>query len=237
MKNLKLSILTLGMLLLSSGCGSSNNDQGAGFTLLQFNFIDEQNVVQCDQGITQTLLNVSSIGAGALTGDVIGIDFVNNLVGQTIRIERANIEYFVAGTDVKIPNGTSAIGQVLPPRTNTGTSLPEQDSTTPDCASFYIVPPAITAWIDQNRNLLPEMPFVMEARVTGVGVTSAGRVLESNPLNINITVVSDVIIPGTPPPDGLTPPGGAEGGAGSGSGALESGVDTGTSTSSDGLLQ
>lgn len=196
------------------GCGSASNDQGTSFVFSGFVFINRTSgQVECDRFTHGTDVSIDRTEGGTLTIDqYLGAKFQNNMSSQFIRIERMVMDYYIPGASQQPPSTTWPMGNVIPPAATPSagenrSSLPENDNfEAPDCAYFAVMPPSILSWIDQNRDLLPEMPFTVEARVKALGVTSSGQVIYSNELSAYVNIATEATIPGTTPPDGEFPP-------------------------------
>ena len=231
--------LTVGLLF---GCGSANNDQGVSFILSQFSFINRTSgQVECDRFTHGTDVSLDGFEGNTLTiNQYLGAKFENNMSSQFIRVERMIMDYYIPGASEQPPSTTWPMGQVIPPAANpsggnNNSSLPENDNiVAPDCAYFAVMPPSVLSWIDQNRDLLPELPFTVEARVKALGVTSSGQVLYSNELSAYVNIATEATIPGTEPPDGTTPPDSAAGGTTAGSSSADTSPDSSESSASTG---
>ena len=214
-----LSIVSVAILALSlSSCGSANpNDQGMAFTLIGFSDSgSEVNLV----GVTAVLSTDTETEASA-PGVLVAAVVQNNLVNQGIRTDRALISYYVEGASSQPPSTTQAFPGVLGPSvsdsggdtggggsgstssTGGGGTTVTVDGSLPAGwenienkfgAQFYVVPPDIMAWLNLNRNVLPELPFQMTCYVTITGVSTAGDRMETNSLPFRVTFKADQII-------------------------------------------
>jgi len=205
------------------GCGTAtNNDQGVSVTLLGYFSPDSDGL--CTATDPKPLSGaISPISDSAVTeptaraGEVSGCAGVlNNLSGQFIRTQRIYMDYFIPGASVQPPSTSFPMGAVVGPATGTtttgstsnsgGSSLPP--SFTGDngpgnfvVADVAVVPVEVMAWINLNRNSLPELPFTMTVTSHVRGVTSAGDVVETNDVDFAVTLTPDNIIA---PTDGTT---------------------------------
>jgi hypothetical protein len=213
------------------GCGSSaSNDQGVAFTFMGwFAEIDEDGnllplVVECDDLPPQISDFTVSLGyafgefgyssGGWPDGELsLWAGALNNLQGQTIRVDKMNLSYNIPGAINQPPDTAAALGVILGPppalpATNgpqipDNSSLPIDPNTTPLCNQNYdftpLLPTAIKEWLSFHRDEIPEAPFRIVVTAQLSGVTSAGDRLYSNEISFGITVTPDnPILPGVP---------------------------------------
>lgn len=205
-------------------CGSSNNDQGVSFSQIgYFSSFDRTDPTEpgelCDTGLAGGLVVISS-------GDGVEVPlsltpvffnraqtlFQNNLVGQTIRLQGISLEYFIPGAKTQPPSSFVATSGIMGPVSldisgGGTTSLPPNNigsgagtgTGNPNliCTEFIMIPESILQWMSLNRDQLPELPYEVVLTTTGVGVTSAGDSLQTNPLTLPIYVTEDNVIPPT----------------------------------------
>ncbi len=200
--------VVLAIVALLQGCGSSsstNNDQGVSFTLLGF-FSNSATASggACNGGSGNLLTTVNSpisssdetVTSESAVNVQVGVQ--NNLAGQTVRVDRALIQYFVPGSDVQPPATTVGVSGTLGPTSVTGvtTSLPGSLSTLCNARNLDIsvVPPAIREFINFNRDSFPETPFNMEVTVEMSGQSSAGDRLVSNQQTLVVRFTTDTVI-------------------------------------------
>ena len=215
----KLKTLSALMLVLGiNGCGGggANNDAGMSFTLNGFNAA-ENNACSLTTFVSAISMPISGGGSAEQTGAVGAFscfNVQNNLVTQSVRVDRAMIRYFIPGASTQPPSTVTAAGVVLG-AANGATSLPNGNGSQPGTkpggtlpsggtgggtggttapratAGFAVVPAAVAEWISSRRSELPEPPFDMVASVTVSGITSAGNRIETNELPLNIVVTED----------------------------------------------
>ena len=212
--SLRTAILGLGLSGLVFGlvgCGSANNDQGMSFTLLGF-FASTDG----EEGDAGQILQLSSDSeAGSASGGATTfVGLQNNLVGQGVRTQRAFLSFYVEGSQIQPPDTTQALATVLGPvaaSDDTDSNTSSVASTLPDGWSSianqkyvetYIVPPDIMAWLNLNRNDLPELPFTMTVHMYVTGLTTSGDRLDTNPVDYFVQFVADNVI--TPTDGGST---------------------------------
>jgi hypothetical protein len=215
-------LVLAGIVLAIGGCGSaSNNDQGMSFTLIGFS---KSGGSGDDSGQILPLgTDQESSGTPSVQGALTFYGVQNNLSNQGVRVDRAFLDFYVDGATMQPPQTTVPMGFVLGPvaSTTAGGSLPPSWSTIANVKWYqqFVVPPDVMAWLNLNRNSLPELPFQMTVHVRVTGVTTAGDRLETNTLDYPVDFVPDQIIP----PTGGT----GDGGAGS-TGAVEGGETSST---------
>lgn len=220
-------IISAGVAMGLTACGSSSNDQGVALTLL--GFFAEAGDADGDlpTGLTGMTVPLGTTGAsegfatlgGAATAFV-GVQ--NNLSGQFVQLERMFVRYAISGSGMQPPSTSLPMGTVVGPAgvaegeegAGASSNLPDPLQTGLGPRTFYevfILPPDVREWLNFNRNQLPEPPFNLIATVEVQGTTSAGDTLISNPVDLIIQIIPDNLIP----PQGGSG-GGADGGAGDG---------------------
>lgn len=187
------------------GCGSaSNNDQGTSF--LAFGFFQDStgatgqtgSIVPLSadiSGITVALPNEVELAAdGLYVTTSIGLE--NRMDTQFIRVVRIDCDYSVPGAEVAIPSDSFAYSTVLGPvATDTGTGGTDGGTggTTSlgnrSFSEFFIVTADLYAFLNVNRERMPQLPFRMVASCSATGITQAGDVLTTNPLNYTVQFV------------------------------------------------
>lgn len=228
----KLIIGTLAALMIFvNGCGdATRNDQG-----VTFSFLGWFSSASAGSAITGVATNLSSVGqeSAASNGGVVtafaGVQ--NNLLGQFIRVERVFHSYYIPGARIQPPStSVSFSGLAGSAGANDNSTLP---ATSGGSAQLFgqvaILPASIREFITLNRNLMPEAPFVMIVTSYATGVTSSGKTMETNEVEIDVTFTPDLIV--TPSGGGSAGGDGSSTGSGgstdSGSGDTDSG-DAGT---------
>lgn len=193
-------------LVVLPGCGSGGrNDQGVSFTL--FGFFEAGSSGACDQGLSGAVVPLSAGDSPEALGSIqeveVQLGLQNNLLGQTIRVDRAFMDYRIAGASVAVPSSSFGVGGVLSPIDGNGSTLPESlvgSTNVPNfiCSDVPIVPAQVVEFINFNRASLPEPPYQMNVRVRVTGETSSGSRLETNNLDFTVDVTPDNIIAPTP---------------------------------------
>ncbi|MBN8550140.1 MAG: hypothetical protein J0M12_12555 [Deltaproteobacteria bacterium] len=201
-------------------CGSSsNNNQGVSFTLLgYFASAGETDstgeTTTLPPGLTGLSITISdtdneappsptNFGGGTILAYV---GTQNNIVTEFIRVDQSFIQYIVPGASAQPPSTNYALALTLGPGQSSSltpptSSLPGSFDGYPNIgyAQIPIISSDIRAWLNLNRGLLPEMPFIMTVKTVLSGVTSAGDRLYTNDADIFVQVNSDTIIAPTTP--------------------------------------
>lgn len=201
------------MVVIGSGCGGTNssNSQGVSFTLLGFfSELPESGSTDLPTGqLGQTVPlsaenpETQSNNSSGAVETVFGIQ--NNLSGQFIRADRMDLSYYIEGATRQPPDTIMAITKFLGPSSSSSDDAATVDSassTLPDFGKilnlgfgfFPIVPPEVTAWLNFNRGILPELPFTMVVTAKAEGVTSAGVRQITNPALFFVIYTADNVI-------------------------------------------
>lgn len=211
--------LLASLILGGIGCGdSTKNNQGTSFTFLGwFIEIDDEII-----GVSTTAMPISGQTTGSDTTEssfpatfaspFLLAGLTNNLVGQTIRVERIFHDYFVPGAAVNLPSSSSALPTTLiaasdgdpeSPSSLPGNLDPDATDITENAddaignivfAGTPLVPASVREFLVLNRNQFPEPPFILVVTSYVSGVTSAGHRLDSNRVEFEILVEPDVLI-------------------------------------------
>lgn len=207
----KILITLLAASTLVAGCGGgSNNDQGVSFSLIGFNSVDDQNACEADQFVSENRTNISF---GDTTENLASANFTplaqcmtvrNNMSSQGIRVDRAILNYNVAGSSLQPPRTTVATSKLLGV-SESGYETPPDSSLPPGFAGIapesliapIIIPPSIFEYLNLNRNSFPDLPYILETCVTLSGVTTSGQRINTNEACIPVTVAEDNVIPPT----------------------------------------
>ena len=191
---------------LSCG-GTSSNDQGTSFRAIgYFTFCDpDEPDVDALCGLSRAGASLFADAGGTLFGIGDGkqlggtfIGFTNDLLTQFIRLDRIECSYDIQGASIGIPNDSASISTILGPRCDSITAAgecvepPEVEGaiSNPEAriqaVEFQVVSPDLFAYLNVNQSSLPPLPFRMTASCRGVGISQAGDVYESNPVNLPI---------------------------------------------------
>jgi hypothetical protein len=170
-------------------CGSStNNDQGTSFTALGYTSDGTG-----DAGFIGTPLPAFtdvpfSGGSDSLlfypNGLAPFIALQNNLTQQHILVKRVDCAYSIPGSTVSIPDNSTVVAGYL---AATGGG----EGTSTEYLQFPALSAEIVQFINVNQNNIPELPVDLNMTCTAVGVSQAGDVLETNPVNM-IIVLYDI---------------------------------------------
>ena len=209
------AVLALGLAL--NGCGSSPNDQGVSFSLLGFGELTTDAATGrtvCSSATFTNLVDVALSDIIEGNGVIVGCPVIqNNMTNVTVRSERVNLSFFIAGATDQPPSSSTAATIVLGPvqnvaDPNTGNPTNPTNPTNPGTqpvngqnaiqsrgtVPVNLVPQATRAWLSENRASLPNPPFSMDITVTVSGITSAGDQLVSNQALIQANVTNDLPI-------------------------------------------
>lgn len=197
--------LLAGVGLTNCGGTGPSNDQGTSFLALGFFIYNDSNEL-VPIGAVDSTLNAESPAlsvAGVLVDgkrERVLIGTENRLSTQFIRQTRTDCRYEVPGSNLSIPNISTVQGQVLSPAVFDDSAKvpriaqPNEDTTVADGgrAQFWfslvnILPTDLFSFLNNSGNSLPQLPFLMNVTCTSVGVTQAGRVLETNSVSIPVT--------------------------------------------------
>lgn len=183
-------------LLGGYGCGSSsNNDQGTSF--LALGFFDSTGA-NGENGAFLPLFTDISAQGGALSGfdgltRVAFIGLQNRLATQFIRVVRVDCSYDVQGSSLTIPDDSFNFSTVL------GGSDGGDGVANTSFSGFEIISPDIYSYLNNNQNSLPQLPFRMTVTCSATGITQAGDVLTTNPVQYFIQFLDiEECCPGTP---------------------------------------
>ena len=189
--------------LLALGCGSSTrNDQGVSFTFFGW-FADIEGTAGAES-VAMPIGGVNPETAGFENDVVLYAGLQNNLTGQFIRVERLFHTFYVPGSTISIPDTSVSVPGVISPSSlassDSNSSLPAGASQFGEnggnviFAGALLVPRSVREFISLNRNNFPEPPFVMIVTSYASGVTSAGKRMDSNEVEIEVVVEPEVII-------------------------------------------
>lgn len=190
--------------LVSCG-GASNNDQGVSFLATGYfkRPVGGGELTPSSGSVANLFSDTSATGSDGLFVEI-SMGIQNNLTKQFIRVVRIDCDYDVAGSFIKIPSESfpeSAVLVSATPPTTTSTSTTAGETTTITSTSsdftsssqiaFLVLTPDLYSFINNNKASFPELPFRMTAVCSATGVTQAGDVMTTNPLNYFIQFVED----------------------------------------------
>ena len=185
-----------------------------------------------EPGSTLTDTNLTGIDASSGLVAIVGLQ--NNIYAQAFRGDRLLLNYFIPGASVQPPSttvplalfagpgraGTSTTGGTTDPtnggRNPVASSLPPTFSNLCNrvYAQTYVIPASIREWLNFNRDVLPEPPFLMEVTARISGISTAGDRFETQPETIPITLIPEVIVTPTEGTDTGVPAGVTDGTSG-----------------------
>ncbi len=198
---LKAVVLAALCFLAIQSCGSTRNDQGVSFTAFGWFQIEEDD----DGRLTLNEdVRVSGTALVRTTGQSfpVGLGLMNNMTGQAIRQERVYWDFYIEGAALQPPSTTMVLSGYLAPgpsadpadeeaEAGTGSSLPPGLNTGENMV-FWILNPisfATAEWLQTHRASLPDAPFMMTATARASGVTTAGKRVDSNSLDLAVQVL------------------------------------------------
>lgn len=190
-----------------AGCGSTgpSNNQGTSYLALGFftNVDNELVPIGAINSVLNTenpVLRLSGDPVDGISTDGVLIGTENRLSTQFIRQTRVDCTYEVPGSSIQIPGTSTPGGQVLSPAVfDDADNVPRIPQPNPDATveetgrgQFWfsyvnIIPTDIYAFLNNNANSLPQLPYFMNISCTAIGVTQAGDILETNPVGIFVT--------------------------------------------------
>jgi hypothetical protein len=133
---------------------------------------------------------------------LISIGSVNRLRDQFIRRTKIDCRYEIPGAspDLQIPTDSFPASSVSGPAfespaddgaggsTVPGTGLPESDGSV-GRTEFPVIGTGVYAYIVNNQNLLPQLPFTLNATCSVTGVTQSGDTLTTNEVTLGVIFV------------------------------------------------
>ena len=196
------------IILACGGNGAANNDQGVAVTFLGiYGSVPTPNqggAGNTQQGCVQipVPLAITSLVLGdssARTTAAVGVQ--NNLSGQFFRADRIFLDYFIPGAALQPPStnllvtvfagpaeaGGQAGGVVATPVSSLPPTFNRNCNTA--FALTSIVPAVITEWLNVNSASLPAAPYILEVTARITGISSSGKVYETNPVFLPIDVL------------------------------------------------
>ncbi len=190
------------------GCGDSvRNEQGVTFTFLGWYAVldDEGNIDPNSDGdpqlFTGLYYRLDSTQEGHL---VMQAGLQNNLFGEAIRLQRIHMDYELIGGTLPIPSTDIVAAAFLGPIQDNSSDSFGQGSTLPDSLigdgegedfspKIYYGAPILSTdlrnFLSLNRDSIPQRPTSLVVRSKALGVTTAGRQMETNELEFVITLL------------------------------------------------
>jgi len=197
-----LAALCLALAGCGGGGGSGSNDNGVSFSFLGiFQEVQEQVSPAADTlptidnhpGDTGRVVDLSQIpdgipndvnGDGDADGGFIGME--NHLDVQSINVEAVEVKIVIAGAVIN-PVATDTVPMSI--RLGPALVPADQQATNEAFAQTLFVQPQIIAFLNQNPNLLPPKPFIMNVVMMLRGTSDSGDHFESNEFTYGVTVV------------------------------------------------
>jgi hypothetical protein len=204
-------VLILG--LGAAGCGDDENNQGISFRAVGI-FQGEQQQDQCQVPTTENQIVDTGIVV-PLDGEVLGLgdqltggypssnaalsfcrgflQLENDLINQSVVVERFDFEYEVPGSHVAIPANSAPAGYRINPANADPDTNPNsfgQVNTIFVQLDGQLVPSTLVLFLRQNQPSLPALPYVMIVHVTARGRTDSGEVLVTNEVRYTVEFTS-----------------------------------------------
>ncbi|HMO18018.1 MAG TPA: hypothetical protein PKA63_11805 [Oligoflexia bacterium] len=182
----------LSILTISCGSSGTNNDQGT--SLLAYGFF----VLVNDQPVPSSFATVSLFSDLPVDGiegrqlvRLIGVE--NRMTRQFVRLLRADCSYNIAGSFIRIPNDSITLSRVLGPAPDPNNPQPNpggggaggdiDPGANVFLSNIALMSPDLFSFLNNNRNLLPELPFRMSITCAVTGVTQSGTTMKTNDVN------------------------------------------------------
>lgn len=208
-------LVVVAIIPLIAACGgASRNDQGASFSALNWVMCDD--MTEFLSGQAGCILSGDTLLVGGVMADInsisryealngIGIKVQNNLTGQTMRVQRVYLEYYIPGANVQPPATSVSAAAFL--RANCaeedGAGDEDLDYTDPHSTipaplcggdggnqgvlGFNPVTEDVREFITMNMDSMPALPFTMIVTAYAQGVSSSGNTYETNSLDLDVT--------------------------------------------------
>ena len=192
-------VLVVGLVLHGCG-GEGGNDNGTSFRAVGV-FQGEIQEDQCqvpvaDDAIADQSIRLQLDSPLVDNGYPSGFFFCrayiwleNNLSKQAIVVDRLDFDYEIPGARISIPSNSSSIGA----RINPVDTDPDTSPSPFGPPNVYIgqpaaqmVPASLILFLRQNRQVLPQLPYVMIIHITAHSRTDAGEQLTSNEIRYTV---------------------------------------------------
>lgn len=195
--------LVAALMACGGGGGDGSNDQGIVFRGVGFvrGEADLNEQIRCEVPTVQDAIIDSAWvvdlnrtryfpDPNSLVNNPCGgyIALENNLSTQAINVQQIVITYDVPGAAIVPPETTIFTGI----RINSASSTEETASGQPNLVYAQLIgqmlPETIVAWLNQNINVLPSVPFQMIAQFEAYGQSDNGTRYVANPIDYQFTI-------------------------------------------------
>lgn len=192
-------VLVIGLILHGCG-GGGGNDNGISFRAVGM-FQGKVQEDQCQVPVADSAIADQSVvlrldsqlvDGGYPSGAFLCRAYLwleNDLEKQAMTVNRLDFEYEIPGARIGIPANSSSVGI----RLNPVDTDPEKSPSPFGPPNVYIgqpdaqmVPASLILFLRQNRQVLPQLPYVMLIHITAQGRTDAGENLTSNEISYTV---------------------------------------------------
>lgn len=177
----------LSVLAVSCGSGGSRNDQGSSFLAFGY-FADTTGEVGETGAILPMFTDFSVSGSDGLQR-ITYMGLRNLMTRQFVRVVRVDCDYQVEGSFIKLPSDSFGFSTVLGPVPDAATGGEGEPIAQIAYSGFQVLSPDLYSFLNNNRSLLPELPYRMVATCAATGVTQSGTTMTTNSLNYFIQFV------------------------------------------------
>ncbi len=199
-------VVGLATALVVAGCGGSggNNDQGIVFRAVgTFRGLEsiELGRITCTEPTVQNAIidTAFTLDIGTVIdfpnrfdpfADPCGgyIALENNLEFVSINVQEIVIRYEVPGAAIQVPDHSVTFGQRIQPASSDQQTTSGQPNLIFAELVGQIVPRNIIVFLNQNVNLLPSTPYLMNAFITARGQSDTGETYETNEIGYTFTI-------------------------------------------------
>ena len=200
------AVLCLVAALGVAGCGGSggNNDQGIVFravgTFRGLESIELGRITCTEPTVQNAIIDQSfTLDIGVVESfpdrndpfaDPCGgyIALENNLESLAINVQEIVIRYEVPGAAIQVPDNSISFGQrILPASSDQQTTSGQANLIFAELVG-QLVPANIIVFLNQNVNLLPATPYLMNAFITARGQSDTGENYETNEIGYTFTI-------------------------------------------------
>jgi len=177
----------LSIFAVSCGSGGSRNDQGSSF--LAFGYFADTTGTVGETGAILPMFTDFSVGGSDGLQRITYMGLRNLMTRQFIRVVRVDCDYQVEGSFIKLPSDSFGFSTVLGPVPDAVAAVDAEPIAQISYSGFQVLSPDLYSFLNNNRSLLPELPYRMVATCAATGVTQSGTTMTTNSLNYFIQFV------------------------------------------------